>query len=153
MSKATALLVMACSKRKAPGLLRGCAWDIYDGRLYQVLKKALQDYPDWQEHVDVLIVSARYGILRPEQEIETYDEPMTEVRARERSGQWREDLRRAIAGRCYKAIHVNLGRLYLRALPNLDSFFPGVSIEWATRGGIGKRNAQTKRWLLRVLTA
>jgi hypothetical protein len=147
---ADALLLIACSKRKAPGPKRGRAWDMYDGRLFQVLKKALRDCPGWEQRLDVRIVSARYGLLRPTEVIEAYDERLTAELARERGALWAEQLRQGVTGRNYRSVHVNLGRDYLCALPNLGELFAGAGIEWAT-GGIGTRNAQTRFWVLRRL--
>lgn len=147
-----ALLLIACSRRKRASLKRGRAWDLYDGRLFQVLKKALRDATWWQERVHVLIVSARQGVLRADAIIEPYDERLTPAVARQRGEVWAADLRREVAGQSYRAIHVNLGRDYLQALPELAEVFPGVQIDWAT-GGIGARNAQTRRWVLRQIRA
>jgi hypothetical protein len=142
-----ALLLIACSSRKAAGVKRGRAWDIYDGRLFQVLKKALRDTAGWQERLHVLIVSARYGVLRADALIDSYEERLTPILARQRGALWAEGLRRTLAGQSYRAVHVNLGRDYLRVLPGLTDLFPGTVIDRA-EGGIGARNAQTRRWVL-----
>ncbi len=49
-----ALLLIGCSQRKAVGLRRGRAWDLYDGPLFQVLKKALRGREGWEAEVTVL---------------------------------------------------------------------------------------------------
>jgi hypothetical protein len=146
----SALLVIACSRRKTPGIRRARAWDLYDGRVFQVLKKALREQEGWEERIHVLIISARYGILRPDRVINTYDERITPTLVRERGGRWTEGLREAVAGHRYRAVHVNLGRAYCRALPDLRQLFPEAEIDWAT-GGIGARNAQTRGWVLEQL--
>jgi hypothetical protein len=142
-----ALLLIACSQRKARGIKHGRAWDVYDGRLFQVLKKALRDVTGWQERVHVLIVSARYGVLRADATIETYDERLTQALTRQRGTLWAEGLRRAVVGQSYRTVHVNLGRDYLRLLSELEEVLPSIEIDRAT-GGIGARNAQTRRWVL-----
>ena len=72
-----ALLLIGCSRRKTPGMARGRAWDLYDGRAFQVLKKALRDRAGWEREVAVLIVSAKYGVIRPGRIIEAYEDRLT----------------------------------------------------------------------------
>lgn len=141
------LLLIACSRRKAAGLRRGRAWDIYDGALYRVLKKLFRERPDVTDSVEILIVSAKYGVVPADRRITTYDERLTPALVRRRGRFWADRLRRAVAGRRFSDVHVNLGRDYLRVLPDLSGVFPDAGIEWAA-GGIGRRCAQTRRWIL-----
>jgi hypothetical protein len=146
-----ALVLMACSRRKAAGRAEGRAWDVYDGRLFQVLKKALRASPWWPDRVRILIVSARYGILSPEDRITAYDQRLTTTTAREWRGAVAEALRHIASAHKYRSVHINLGRAYREALPDLRSLFAGAVLDWAS-GGIGRRNAQTRRWVLRELS-
>lgn len=146
-----ALLLIGCSRRKASGVRRGRAWDLYDGPLFQVLKKALRDRSGWEDEVLVLIVSAKHGVLRADRVIATYDEELTEASARRRAGRFARQLRTAIAGRRFRAVHVNLGRAYVAALPDLDELFASTVIDRAS-GGIGTRNARTRHWVLEQLS-
>jgi hypothetical protein len=141
------LLLIGCSRRKAAGVGRGRAWDVYDGPLFQVLKKALRDRDGWEETLEVLIVSAKHGVIRADRVIATYDERLTAASARLRAGRFAGQLRTAIGGRRYRAVHVNLGRDYLGALPDLDALFAPAPVDFAS-GGIGVRNSQTRRWVL-----
>lgn len=141
------LLLIGCSRRKTAGLALGRAWDIYDGRLFQVLKKATRVREGWQDDILVLIVSARYGVVQADRVIETYDERLTVPAARERVARFGDQLRASTAGRAFRAVHINLGRHYLEALPDLDPLFAPAPVDRAS-GGIGTRNAQTRRWLL-----
>src|SRR5437588_679420 len=93
------LLLIACSRRKAAGVRRGRAWDIYDGALYRVLKKLFREHPAAATSVDVLIVSAKYGVVRPDERITTYDLRLTPALARRQGDFWANGLRRAAAGR------------------------------------------------------
>ena len=142
-----ALLLIGCSRRKAPGLPRARAWDLYDGRLFQVLKKALRDREGWEREVVVLIVSARYGVIRPGRVIAAYDERLTPESARRRRDRFSRQLRSAVAGRGFRAVRVDLGRAYRSALPDLDALFAPTPVDLAS-GGIGSRNARTRRWVL-----
>ena len=68
-----ALLLMGCSARKAAGVSAGPAWDIaYDGRLFQVLKKVFRQ-AGRPAGLDILIVSAKYGVIRDSRHIAAYD--------------------------------------------------------------------------------
>ncbi len=142
-----ALLLIGCSRRKAPGLARARAWDLYDGRLFQVLKKVLRDREGWERDVAVLIVSARYGVIRLGQVIETYDERLTGESVRRRRDRFTGQLQSAVAGRDFRAVRIDLGRPYRAALPDLDALFAPTPVDWAS-GGIGARNARTRRWVL-----
>jgi hypothetical protein len=148
--EAPLLLLIACSQRKAAGVERGRAWEVYDGQLFRVLKNLRRKHPWGDEELPILIVSARYGVVRPDRTIATYDERLTSMAASRESNRWADQLKRAVSGARYRAVHVNLGRLYLAALPDLADMFPGTPIDYAT-GGIGVRNAQTRRWVLRQL--
>jgi hypothetical protein len=172
--KASALLLIACSRRKSPILVRAPAWDLYDarprinrnkarsilvrapawdlydGRLYQVLKKALRDRKDWDREIHVLIVSAKYGVIRSDLIIESYEERMTTDAAELRRQQFSDQLKAAVAGHSFRSVRVDLGRAYRSALLDLDALFAPIPVEWAA-GGIGVRNARTRRWILEQL--
>ena len=137
------LLLMGCSRRKAAGIQAGPAWEVYDGPLYRVLRKRLGPRAAWPEGLDVLIVSARYGVIRADRRIETYDAVLT---GREPPGRWTKALRRAVGGRDYGRVHVNLGRAYLRAVGDLGPLFAGADVAFAA-GGIGRRAAGLVAWL------
>src|SRR4051794_31078051 len=111
MSRPPALLLMGCSRRKARDLRRGRAWDIYDGATFQVLKKALRDREGWRDEVTVLIVSARHGVIRADRTIATYDERLTALSVRRNAERFARQLRAAVAGRRFRAVHVSLGRV------------------------------------------
>lgn len=127
----------------------GPAWQVYDGVLYRVLKKRLGAPAGWPAGLDVLIVSARYGVIHPDRRIVAYDQILSD---RDPPGRWARALRRAVAGRQYEFVHVNLGRAYLRAVGEVADLFPGAELTFAT-GGIGRRLAQTAAWVAARLSA
>lgn len=138
------LLIIACSQRKAAGLAAGAAWDVYDGVVYRVLKKRLGPRDNWPAWLDVLIVSAKYGIIRPSRRIQPYDQTMP---VSGRQGRWAGALRRLVGGGDYRFVHVNLGRAYQRAICNVAGLFPKAEVT-AASGGIGQRAAQTATWVI-----
>jgi hypothetical protein len=138
-----ALLIIACSQRKVAGLPAAAAWDIYDGVIYRVLKKRLGPRNSWPAWLDVLIVSAKYGVIRPGRRILPYDQTMP---ATGRPGRLTGELRRLVARHEYRFIHVNLGRAYQTAIGDVAALFPKARVTAAT-GGIGQRAAQTGAWV------
>jgi hypothetical protein len=137
------LLIIACSQRKAAGLVAGAAWDVYDGVVYRGLKKRLGPRSSWPTWLDVLIVSAKYGVIPPGRRIQTYNQTMP---ASGREGQWAGALRRMVAGNRYRFVHINLGRAYQTAIGDVSMLFPKAEMT-AASGGIGRRAAQTAAWL------
>ena len=137
------LLIIACSQRKVLGLAAGAAWDVYDGVVYRVLKKRLGPRNNWPAWFNLLIVSAKYGIIRPGRSIQPYDQTMP---VGGRQGRWAGALRRLIAGGNYRFVHVNLGREYQRAFGSVAGLFPQAEVT-AASGGIGQRAAQTAAWV------
>ena len=73
------LLVLACSERKvtAAGLLP--AVDRYDGPPFRVLRKYLREHTGAP---DILILSAKYGLIPSDQQIPYYDCRITRASAR-----------------------------------------------------------------------
>jgi hypothetical protein len=133
-----ALLILACSQRKRTET--GAAWDVYDGRTFQVLKKLFRECGR-PAGLDILIVSAKHGVIRATRRIDPYDAKLT---AGGEPGRWATNLRRLTAGREYAAVFVNLGRHYLRAVGDVRALFPAATF---AAGGIGERNAQTRAWV------
>lgn len=146
------LLLIACSQRKVAGRHPGRAWDVYDGRLFQVLKKVFRAHPDAEGKFTILIISAKYGVIHAEQIIRCYDARITSSLIKNRKDFWTAALHAAVFGRSFTTVHVNLGRTYLQVLPNLTEWFAPLKISWAT-GGIGVRNAQTRRWVLEQISS
>jgi hypothetical protein len=137
------LLIIACSRRKATGMATGVAWDVYDGVVYRVLKKRLGPRTNWPAGFEVLIVSAKYGIIRPGRSIEAYEQIMP---VDGRPGRWAGLLRRRVADRDYRFIHINLGKAYQSAIGDVAGLFPKAEVTFAA-GGIGQRAAQTLAWI------
>src|SRR6185437_2373389 len=54
-----------------------------------------------------------------------------------RRGRFSRQLREEVKGRRFRAVHVNLGRLYLSALPDLDALFAPMAVDRAA----GRRSA------------
>jgi hypothetical protein len=116
---------------------------MYDGVMYRMLKKRLGPRDRWPASLDVLIVSAKYGVIRPGRRIRPYDQTMP---AGGRPGRLTGALRRLVAGNDYRFIHVNLGWAYQTAIGDVAALFPKARITVAA-GGIGQRAAKTGAWV------
>ncbi len=85
-SEARYLLIVACSQRKRSdnGLLPAIAR--YDGPTYLMLRKAKRE-GYWAENLDVLILSAKYGLIEMSTPIANYEQRMNRQRASELKAQ------------------------------------------------------------------
>jgi hypothetical protein len=140
------LLVVACSQRKRADSELLPAIERYDGVNFRVIRKAKRE-GYWSENLDMLILSAKYGLLKPDVMIGNYDLQMTMKRASTLSPQVGAGLEECLAGTKYDEIFVNVGQVYMvtlsscKGLATLDK-----RVHYAT-GGIGQKMSQMKAWL------
>ena len=139
------LLILSCSQRKRrdPGLLP--AIERYDGVNFRVLRK-LKREDVWLDNLDVLIISAKYGLLKDSDDIEHYEQKMTKERAIKLRDSVSEKLCTILKDKEYREIFVNLGKSYLPVLGNGQAF-ADTEIIYAS-GGIGHKAAQMKEWII-----
>lgn len=142
--KSRRLLIISCSaaKRLSPRAYIP-AIERYDGVFFKVLRKALRE-GGCQSPVEILIISAKYGLITPHTPIPNYDTKMNTHQAAMLRTLIRKDLQRVINEKKPSGILVNLGKAYaeiIRDIPELQSAF------WA-EGPIGKRAATLKFWLI-----
>jgi hypothetical protein len=96
----------------------------------------------------ILILSARFGLLHAESPIPNYNLRLTKAGALALRGQVREALSDVLSsGGCAKSF-INLGHDYLAALPLEPKVTGQLGEITYAQGGIGKRLAQMKAWLL-----
>ena len=150
MSKRKYLLIIPCSKRKV--LTLGCkipAIDLYDGPFYRILRKFFRQHNVFQ-YIDILILSAKYGFIRPHDLISTYDEGMTPRKAKEISSGIYNFLKALLNKEQYQEIFINLGKTYALALINSEELFNQHNV-FFVKGQIGERMHQLKNWLQKVV--
>jgi cytoplasmic iron level regulating protein YaaA (DUF328/UPF0246 family) len=140
------LLILACSARKRLDRSALPAIERYDGVNFRILKKLQREHA-FPHDLDVLILSAKYGLLRPETPIEAYNLKMTEARAAELCARVSCDLDRHLREKKYDSIFVNLGKTYLNALA-LSRKLKQCKVQYAT-GGIGSKMKKMKAWILK----
>lgn len=140
------LLIVSCSQRKRsdPGLLP--AIERYDGVNFRVLRKAKRE-GYWPENLDVLILSAKYGLIGASTPITSYEQRMTGNRANKLRTQVTRLLQTYARQHAYREVYVDLGADYRSAVEGLRELFNGSSVMYA-EGRIGERLARLRRWLI-----
>ena len=92
------------------------------------------------------ILSAKYGIVDPSEQIPAYDHRMDAERAREIGPEVRDELRRRITDNGYKNIVINVGKDYRRALSGFDNGLD-VNTYMIEGDGIGTKGKALKQFL------
>jgi len=143
----TYLLIMACSQRKRsePGLLP--AIERYDGVHFRVLRKAQRE-GYWPANLDVLIVSAKYGLLELNTAIECYDLRMTLKQSMQIRPLVLSILTERIKSMTYAEVFLNVGRTYQVSLEGWNAGLSRDTTVIYANGGIGQRARQMRSWLI-----
>jgi len=146
------LLIISCSKTKNnllknDGDAKLPAFRGYDGKIFLTLRKAFRE--GLGQNVDVLIISAKYGLLEATDEISYYQERMTKKKAHELRGNVLKKLSRYLTVHDYRKIFVMMGRDYLGAISGLSSL-TDIPIEFIQMEKIGKAQQKLKNLLLKL---
>ena len=133
------LLILPCSKRKKK-VENISALELYDGPFYRILK-------NYNYHkIDIIIISAKYGLIKSNESISYYDQRMTKERAKDIAGETRSRLEVVLSNNKYKSIFINLGKTYMLALDDSQDMLERYNAYYV-RGRIGERLHQLKSWL------
>jgi hypothetical protein len=120
------LLIISCSKTKNTDAHLLPAWERYTGRVFRLLKNALippaQDSP-----IDLVIISAKYGFLRPDAPISCYDVQMTPDLAKQHQREVMAGVYDLILQHNYRSCFVLLEPEYISTLGSLE--LPNVHVE------------------------
>ena len=142
------LILLACTatKRADPDPLP--AIQRYDGPSFRTLRKWQAANPAAAEHLDVRILSAKLGLIAADAPISDYNQRMTPERAAELRQIVSTGLAHVAAQHGpYTATLIHLGQDYLRALSLEQVQAAPFGEVTFTKGGIGVRLGQIKRWL------
>ncbi|NTU84476.1 MAG: hypothetical protein HGA45_34795 [Chloroflexales bacterium] len=141
------LLIISCgaTKRTDPGLLP--AIQRYNGSPFKTLRATLRAM-DGSKYPTILILSANFGLIHAERPIPDYNLRLTTARALTLRTQVRQALVDALTSDGYAGSFINLGHAYLAALPLEPEVIARLGEITYAQGGIGKRLAQMKAWLL-----
>lgn len=139
------LLLLGCSERKLPNPGRLPAVERYDGPAYRVLRRYARSKS--HEVPDVLILSAKFGLIQSSEPIPAYDFPMTPQRALKLRAATTKIMKKLVIGKEYQSICVSAGVVYREILLTalLDNF-PQDRIVSPT-GSQGVQLAHLKAWL------
>ena len=113
------LLLQSCSASKRAVDTPTPAFDLYTGYFYKILKKAIRE-GEMRPDIEITVLSAKYGLLDRNEEIEYYNQRMDTERARALNEDVLESVTEKTAKSEYDQIIVNMGETYRRAISGLS---------------------------------
>lgn len=137
------LLIISCSKRKKKVKGKVRAWDLYDGVIFRVLKK-IEREKGLPENLKVLIMSAKYGFIKPSDLIRYYDYLLNPT---SNGKSFLSGLKKHIKNDTIANVFVCLGKDYLKALEGFEALFPDETSFSYASGGIGLKMSCLKNWV------
>jgi len=141
------LLLIACSQRKRTGPDPMPALERYDGNTYRMIRK-LRREGRWPFLVDVLILSAEFGLIEADKPILNYERRMSRERATELRPTVLASFQKYLSEHGqYASIYIDLGKDYLPAIEGIENLSDGLIVVFA-QGRIGQRLGNLKQWLL-----
>lgn len=137
-----ALLVQACSKSKNNPEGPVPALDLYSGYFFKIIKKSIRE-GQFDDRLDISILSAEHGLIGAETEVGWYDRRMDRSRAAELVPTVQAGLRDRVDG-TYETVFVNVGSVYRRALGDLEDALD-ADVHYIEGDGIGYKGQTLKR--------
>lgn len=144
------LLIQGCSKSKNSTDSAVPALDLYSGFFFKIIKKAIREN-EFDERIDILILSAEYGLIEERTEIQWYDRRMDTERATELALSVSESLQNRNIDK-YDSIIINVGQDYEKALPELGPL-TSANIYRIKGEGIGVKGHKLKQLIRGDLSA
>ncbi len=139
------LLVQSCSQSKNEVSDPTPAFDVYSGYFYRILKKAIRT-GEFREDTDIVILSAKYGILEADEPITAYDQIMSENRAEELNEDVVDSIESAVDAGGYDRIVLNMGKTYRQSLAGLTDQIT-VPVAEIEGGGIGEKGGELHQFI------
>jgi len=121
----------------------------YTGAWYGVINK-LKREGRFPSNLDVLIISAKYGLIRSDELIEDYDRRMDVSRARELNDSAIGKLKETLQNTEYESVLINLGKPYVGATRGFEEVVPPSLKILVLKGKIGSRKKELRNWLLSI---
>lgn len=139
------LLIISCSRRKINTPGRMPAFERYDGQSYRIIRKAIREgcFPD---NLDILIISAKFGLLSWDAEIKDYNQLMSKEQAHKLRPSIQKNLESFLVDRDYDKLFINMGATYLETLEGFD-WRKHFSEKIQAEGRIGEKSSQMKSWV------
>ena len=139
------LLIINCSSRKINTLGRMPAFERYDGQSYRIIRKAIRE-GCFRTNLDILIISAKFGLLAWDTEIEDYDQLMSKEQVHNLRPSIQENLESFLNGRDYDKLLINMGATYLETLEGFE-WKKHFNEKIEAHGRIGEKSSQLKSWV------
>lgn len=142
------LLIISCSgaKDEASGKLH--ALMRYKGPFYPTLHKAIRENR-LPANLDILIISAKYGLLKSDDLIEYYDQKMDATRANELRPHIQADLKTFLNGKDYDQLFNGLWQVYNKTLKGFD-LEKHCRFMVPVEKNRGKKMRQLKGWIIEL---
>lgn len=147
MTHQSSLLLLPCSQRKRVTPGRIPALDRYDGPQFQVVRKFLRAHPELQTSLDVVVLSARFGIISSAEHIPYYDQRMTLERAVEIRTHAPIVLSHYLQHKICQRFCISLSRDYLLAIAGIEAIIPATCEVTYIRESLGVRLSRLRQWL------
>ncbi|MCK5022307.1 MAG: hypothetical protein KAR54_03610 [Candidatus Pacebacteria bacterium] len=144
------LLIIPCSKTKSIAEHNISAIDRYQGQYFRILKKHLNDFTN-NDGFDIAILSAKYGLIEPMDNIAYYDLKMNPQKARELNESVLVKLSQMNKSKQYKEVAINLGNSYIQAIDGYNELFNEDTLYTIFEGKIGERQKQMKTWIENII--
>lgn len=138
----TILLVQSCSKSKNRPIEPVKPLELYSGYFFKIIKKAIRE-GDFQDDIDISVLSAEYGLLDSTDEITYYDRRMDAERATELRSEVTAELRSKVSENGYDHVIFNLGSEYRNAIGDLSNL--SASVQFVDGDGIGDKGHTLKQ--------
>lgn len=145
MANNSCLLIVSCSRTKCLDKGKLPAIERYDGPVFRLLRRFLRENTD--SNLDILIVSAKFGLIDSRDLIANYDQKMNKERSQELHPQVIEKLKNILHNKQYERLCICMGRDYLPTIEGYDKLEKkGLVVQVAT-GSLGKKLAVLHDWL------
>ena len=138
----SSLLLQACSKTKRETETPTKAMDVYNGYYFKIIKKAIHE-GCFDDCIDIYILSAKYGVVDPTDEITTYDYKMDQDRAKQLNEEVVSKIEKEFNKKDYQYLIINLGQPYQEAVSGIENRINGEIVRLS--GGLGERGAELKQ--------
>ncbi len=140
-------VLLSCTERKRTDSNLLPAIERYDGPLFRVLRRFLRNHPDIREELNIIILSAKFGLIDANKPIPWYELQMTSAKADEMRSQVLAHLKSHFEYNNHKELFVALGAMYFRVIDGFKSIIPPTTKIIRSTGPQGIKAQELKRWL------
>lgn len=136
------LLLQSCSQRKVDTQSAVPAIELYDGYFFRIIKRAKRE-GELSPNIDLMIISAEHGLIKPDTEIRVYDRAMDAERAEEIRPTLVREVKTHVQNGDYDEVIVCGGEKYRNAVKGLSDEI-NQAVTYVSGSGIGEMGAELK---------